>query len=205
MAAGWPTKVTYANGDVFSASDINDTNGTLNYIDPTSATNGQVLTRDSASPGKVKWAAGGGKVLQVVSATYSTSVAVFGTTYGDSGLSLSITPALSTSKVLVLVNQTFRARASASATGTGGAVRLLRASTTIYDPNPGAYEIHYWAGPTSGARETYDMKSLVYLDSPATTSSTTYKTQIRGAGANDNVYAQDNSAVSVITLLEIGA
>jgi hypothetical protein len=30
MAVGFPTKVTYANGDVFSASDINDTNGTLN-------------------------------------------------------------------------------------------------------------------------------------------------------------------------------
>jgi hypothetical protein len=55
MAAGWPTKVTYANGDVYSASDVNDTNGTLNYIDPTSATDGQVLTRDNASAGKVKW------------------------------------------------------------------------------------------------------------------------------------------------------
>ena len=32
MAAGWPTKVTYANGDVFSASDINDTNGTINLL-----------------------------------------------------------------------------------------------------------------------------------------------------------------------------
>jgi hypothetical protein len=32
MAVGFPTKVTYANGDVFSASDINDTNGTLNLL-----------------------------------------------------------------------------------------------------------------------------------------------------------------------------
>lgn len=56
MAAGWPTKVSYANGDVFAASDINDTNGTLNYINPTSATDKQVLTRDNASGGKVKWA-----------------------------------------------------------------------------------------------------------------------------------------------------
>lgn len=30
MAVGFPAKTTYANGDVFSASDINDTNGTLN-------------------------------------------------------------------------------------------------------------------------------------------------------------------------------
>ena len=32
MAVGFPTKVSYANGDVFSASDINDTNGTLNLL-----------------------------------------------------------------------------------------------------------------------------------------------------------------------------
>jgi hypothetical protein len=55
MAAGWPTKVSYVNGDTYSASDVNDTNGTLNYIDPTSATDGQVLTRNAASGGKVKW------------------------------------------------------------------------------------------------------------------------------------------------------
>jgi len=32
MATGWPTKVSYVNGDVFSASDINDTNGTINLL-----------------------------------------------------------------------------------------------------------------------------------------------------------------------------
>jgi hypothetical protein len=32
MAVGWPTKVSYLNGDVFSASDINDTNGTINLL-----------------------------------------------------------------------------------------------------------------------------------------------------------------------------
>jgi len=32
MAVGFPTKVSYANGDVFSASDINDTNGTINLL-----------------------------------------------------------------------------------------------------------------------------------------------------------------------------
>jgi hypothetical protein len=32
MAVGFPAKTTYANGDVFSASDINDTNGTLNIV-----------------------------------------------------------------------------------------------------------------------------------------------------------------------------
>ena len=35
MAVGFPTKVTYANGDVYSAGDVNDTNGTLNLLNPT--------------------------------------------------------------------------------------------------------------------------------------------------------------------------
>jgi hypothetical protein len=35
MAVGWPTKVTYANGDVYSASDVNDTNGTINLLTST--------------------------------------------------------------------------------------------------------------------------------------------------------------------------
>lgn len=56
MAAGWPTKANYATGDVLTAANMNDLSGTVNYIDPTSATDGQVLTRDAASAGKVKWA-----------------------------------------------------------------------------------------------------------------------------------------------------
>jgi hypothetical protein len=224
MAVGFPTKVTYADGDVFSAGDINDTNGTLNLLNPTAkgsivsasaantpsrlavGTNGQVLTADSTTATGLKWAAGGGKVLQVVSATYSTQVQITGTTYGDTGLSLSITPTSATSKVLVMVNQTLRANTS-SGTGTGAAVKLLRGATTIYNPNGADYEIHYWVtSAVAGAREVYDMKSLVYLDSPATTSATTYKTQMRGTGATDTATAQQaSSAVSVITLLEIGA
>jgi hypothetical protein len=75
MAVGFPTKVSYANGDVFSASDINDTNGTINLIKPTAkgdlfagsaantytklavGTNGQVLTAASGQATGLEWAA----------------------------------------------------------------------------------------------------------------------------------------------------
>lgn len=75
MAAGWPTKVTYANGDVYSASDVNDTNGTLNYIDPTAATDNQVLTRDAAAGGKVKWANSPANTLTTTGDLYYASAA----------------------------------------------------------------------------------------------------------------------------------
>ena len=75
MAAGWPTKVTYADGDVFAAADINDTNGTLNYINPTSATDKQVLTRDNASSGKVKWADSPANTLTTTGDLYYASAA----------------------------------------------------------------------------------------------------------------------------------
>jgi len=75
MAAGWPTKVTYANGDLFNASDINDTNGTLNYINPTSATDNQVLTRDAAASGKVKWANSPANTLTTKGDLYYASAA----------------------------------------------------------------------------------------------------------------------------------
>jgi hypothetical protein len=47
--------------------------------------------------------------------------------------------------------------------------------------------------------------SIAYLDSPATTSSTTYKTTFANAGAAGTARVQAQSSVSTITLMEIGA
>jgi hypothetical protein len=148
-------------------------------------------------------AGGGGKVLQVVSAVTTTEVNVTSTSLTDSGLTATITPTLNTSKVLVLISQSinwFRDTTIADA----GYV-LLRGATNIYDAQNNGLR-NYGSGNTTGS-ETRLGLPITFLDSPATTSSTTYKTQINlSTTANGaQINAQKSSAPSSIVLMEIGA
>ena len=166
-------------------------------------TAGQVLKVNSGATAP-EWGAvtGGGKVLQVVSTTYATQVQNFTTTYADTGLTLSITPSSATSKVLVLVSQNFWAGRNDVAVGVFA--RLMRGATEILPKWPVQLEAtRVGSGPLVMGSEM----GLSYLDSPATTSSTTYKTQFKlvytdvgGWGTSANY-----QATSSIVLLEIGA
>jgi hypothetical protein len=174
----------------------------------TVGTDGQVLTADSTvSPTGLKWATpagGGGKVLQVVQGSYSTSTSVATTTYTDTGLSLSITPTSATSKILIIVTQ--YELISRDSTDQGHGLRILRGGTEVFT-----------TGATNGAGYIFNAGStsieqgirvpLTYLDSPATTSATTYKTQGRPLYTTNSgqVVFQHGSIPSVITLMEIGA
>lgn len=165
-------------------------------------TNGQVLTADSAESLGVKWAdpAGGGKVLQVVTAntTTQTTVTTGFPTYSDSGLSASITPSAATSKILVLISQNTTAYRT-STTGQSVYVKLLRASTDLE-----IKKLAYTFGSSTNA-ELDAPVAFAYLDSPNTTSSTTYKTQGTAASGAGSVIFQGSSLNSSIVLLEIGA
>jgi hypothetical protein len=138
--------------------------------------NAQVLTVDTTVDGKIKWAtpAVGGKVLQVVSATTSTRVDIASTTYTDSGLTCNITPTSATSKILVLVSQ--NVYIYSTATYKQMSLRLMRDSSAIFNDvstkDTTGGNVTGWAGG-----EVHHNIPISYLDSPATTSAITYKTQ----------------------------
>jgi len=170
-------------------------------------TTGQVLTVAGGVP---TWAApaGGGKVLQVVQATTSSQVQVATTSYTDSGLSASITPSSSSSKILVMVTQGYQIIRGLRRFGAG--YKILRGSTTIWDASSSnvSYDFLELEGlnPTAMTKNTF--VSLHYLDSPATTSSVTYKTQgaVETAANSEKIIFQNNAAqTSTIILMEIGA
>ena len=159
---------------------------------------GQVLTVTAGAPA---WAspAGGGKVLQVVMGTTATEKANSTTTYSDSNLTATITPTLATSKVLVLVNQSGIYIGPGSALN-GLVIKLVRAAT----------DLHIFGYRNSGNDDAIqrfgDTVSTAYLDTPATTSATAYKTQIRNYNNAAEVRVQvDNVSTSTIILMEIGA
>jgi hypothetical protein len=74
--------------------------------------------------------AGGGKVLQVISATYSTTVTNGTNVYADTGLTATITPSLATSKILVIVAQNGVAKRVGNA-GSGVLLKLMRGASDI--------------------------------------------------------------------------
>jgi len=165
----------------------------------TVGTNGQVLTADSTvSPTGLKWAApaAGGKVLQVVYATYTTYTRNSTSTYADTGLTATITPSLNTSKVLIMMYQ--QLDKSSNDASNRIAIKMLRGATLINE--------NVDLARTDYAGETVQGYTLNMLDSPATTSATTYKTQFKN-GVNGPIVDMYNTAngPAIMILLEIGA
>lgn len=158
------------------------------------------IVADSATATGLKWAApaGGGKVLQVVYGSTSTTFASTTNSFADSGLTATITPSSASSKVLVLINQIV-----GKTTDTYIASELLRGATSLV--NQGTFDLTGYAGNTGNSNNNYiGAISASILDTPASTSALTYKTQFKNPSATGNVYA-NQFALSTIILMEIGA
>lgn len=135
------------------------------------------------------------KVLQVVTANTSGTVSTSSTTYIDTGLSCSITPLFSTSKILVMVNHNQPLKNNGNSSDL--AMQMLRGATVIYTPAADALNTN------STAQNYGTTMAFNYIDSPATTSTTTYKTQFLMNGSSGIIFCQGNGAT--IILMEIAA
>jgi len=195
-ASGIPATIFDAKGDIIAASAA-DTAARLAV-----GANGTVLSADSAETTGLKWItpAAGGKVLQVVSATLTGSTSTTSGSQTDTGLTATITPSSASSKILVMVSlpsgSTYR---SGSGTTAFGNYFLVRGASTINQAPMGV--INY--ASTSGFN-IYCQPNFIHLDSPSTTSATTYKLQYSSSGGI-SIYANDGTGTTTISLFEIGA
>tara|TARA_Y100000592_G_scaffold50429_1_gene79797 strand:- start:200 stop:1102 length:903 start_codon:yes stop_codon:yes gene_type:complete len=162
---------------------------------------------------------GGGKVLQVVSTTKTDTfvlTASNGTFTDVTGLSVAITPSNSSSKVFVTCNLNL------SGSGRNGAFKLLRDSTAIAigdadGSRPRATGGSLRNNDASGDGFVLHTASASFLDSPSTTSSTTYKIQVANTNTTgssstyvNRTYEDSSSSdygirgASTITVFEVG-
>jgi hypothetical protein len=137
--------------------------------------------------------ASSGVVLQVVQGISSTQVLTSSTSYVTTGLSASITPKFATSKILILVSlPTANQGISTSAFFT-----IYKGSTNLASNVFNAFVQSYGSAST-----IYNSQIMNFLDSPATTSSTTYSVYMQAYSAQ-NLAAMINSTIGTITLMEI--
>ena len=156
-----------------------------------------------------------GHVLQVKSATKTDKQSFTSSTAADvTGLSVSITPSSTSSKILVMVNISHSGTVNVY-----GAAFIKRGSTDIALSTAGSgNQINSTVALSTINQDSSQYKlheaSAIFLDSPATTSATTYKVQVAmtystGTVTINSPYRTDNysyilNGVSTITVMEIG-
>ena len=175
-------------------------NRSINRSDTASAD--QVWTATSATASDFQ-AGGGGKVLQVVTATHATIVTQTANAYVTSGLTASITPTSTSNKVAIMTGfnvETYGDGSSSS--GRVAPVALFRGDTTGTNLIEQQIGLSDRTASTSTGTTGFNNVNFAYLDSPSTTSSQAYTVGISGSGATD-IRAQPSSKKSSIILMEI--
>jgi hypothetical protein len=172
---------------------------------PAAQTTGAVLTASYVNDLR-----GAFRILQVVSTTKSDTFTMSATTFADvTGLSVTITPQSTSSKIFVM--------AVVSGTGQIAATnffgRLMRDSTPIGVGNAAGSRTQ--SSISARDQDNQSTMPIMFLDSPSTTSATTYKIQVRSQGAGSLIYINrsgpdgdsdtNSRTVSTITVFEVSA
>jgi len=147
-----------------------------------------------------------GHVTNVVQAVKTDKDTVTSTSFVDvSGLSVSITPTSTSSKILVIVNAH-----GGHHTSNYMLWNIVRGTTTIAQPTVAHFypaTFNSYTGDNVSSGTTIQNSGMTFLDSPSTTSATTYKVQVRTTGGTATVNGRpsntNGATVSTITVMEI--
>jgi len=138
------------------------------------------------------------KVLQVINATYSTQTSTVSASYVTTGLTATITPLFSTSKILIFVQDAVQ-----NSSSTNGCIfTVFRGTTSGTDLGTSGQGFGNYSTGSGGA--LYSIYNISIIDSPATTSATTY-TFAMLARVGTSAVAQSGGAISNMILMEIAA
>ena len=132
----------------------------------------------------------GGKVLQVQNQRLTSEFSTTSSSYVDTGVTKSITPSATNSKILVIYGSGMNYTSS----GTEMAMNCMRDSTQL-----NSVIINLDGVASTGG------SAFMILDEPNTTSSVAYKVQIKRNNGSGNCYVSVNNSLSTLTLMEIGA
>jgi hypothetical protein len=161
---------------------IIDGTGTISGVSATGLTTAQTVGYSSLPAGSV---------LQVVNTTNTTAYSTSSSSFVSTGITISITPKFSTSKILAIFG-------CATYNGTSNGAVII----AIYRNGSEVGRCQSWYGAsTAGGATGY----IQVYDAPATTSSVTYTIYLRSSGTGTAYVRPDDATQNVLTLLEIAA
>lgn len=142
---------------------------------------------------------GGGGIIQIVSNTSGTQATSQSTSWSTTGLEATITPKFSTSKILIQV--------SGPMTGFAGGSGDQHGSLKIYRGGSGGSSVESSANGLScqyGQSSQYSDVHILWLDSPSTTSATTYTVMMsRRNGDTTYSFIRDGNQTGSLILMEV--
>ena len=178
---------------------------------------GQIIQVNSGASALEFAAASGGGILQLKSANEPAKVSTTSSSYTAlSNLSVSITPAATANKILILCNI---AGSGLNGSNAGGAVALYRNGSLLSGANGAAdgsrtRAIGQLTSGNGNQEWVVQGNASIFLDNPASTSALTYQLYIRNEDGNGSIlnagYSDSNSSdrtrvSSNITVMEIGS
>jgi len=202
----------FTAGEVLAAADLNDTFASkppfaYGTATPSTTVDGFVWYDENSTPPAPKFwdgaafqSFGGGKVLQVVRATDATARSTTSTSYVDTSLSITITPQIATSQILLIGNTRVYTR-HPSYSGAGVTLQITDNSNVAISGAENTYMGHVTAG---GAQYLNDGLTTIAYDSPGSTAAKTYKLRMK-ADSGCTLELPNNLNTNQIYAIEVSA